>query len=120
MNTPLLLIAECLLSLAFSLLTLRLLNPSLLALLERLCPDRAAAGFWQRYTQLMLSIAPLLCVLFLDVFVNTPDPLARLRWGLIAGLGGLLYGLWLIGSRLGHFIEAAERHALLRCDGSAA
>lgn len=107
MTTPLTLLGECLVSALFSLAVLRVLNRPLLGLLERLCPDTPSAVFWRSYTQLTLVLAPQLCVLLFDVFVASDDPLARLRYGLIACLGGLLLGLWIIGRRLGRFIDTA-------------
>ena len=108
MNDTLPLLLECLLSIGLSLFILLVLNRPLAGLLERLCPDAAAAAFWRSYTQVMLTLAPLLCVLLLDLFVYSSDFSAKLRYGLIASLGGLLFGLWLIGQRLARFIEAAE------------
>lgn len=107
MTTPLLLLGECLVSALFSLAVLRVLNQPLLGLLERLCPDKQSAVFWRSYTQLMLVLAPQLWVLLFDVFVVSDDPLDRLRYGLIACLGGLLVGLWIVGNRLGRFIDSA-------------
>ncbi len=109
MLTPLTLLGECLFSALFSLAVIRLLDQPLLALLERQCPDMQSAGFWRSYTQLMLALAPLLCVLLFDAMVSTDDPLARLRYGLIASLGGLLFGLWIVGKRLGRFAEIAAQ-----------
>ncbi len=108
MNHILPLLLECLLSIGLSLLILRILNRPLVGLLERLCPDAAAAAFWCSYTQLMLTLAPLLGVLLLDLLIVSGDLGAKLRYGLIASLGGLLFGLWVIGQRLSRFIEAAD------------
>jgi hypothetical protein len=47
--------------------------------------------------------------LLLDRFVHGCDLVAKVRYGSIASLGGLLVGLWMVGRRLGHFIEAAEK-----------
>ncbi len=108
MNDTLPLLLEGLLSIGLSLLILRVLNRPLAGLLERLCPEVAAATFWRSYAQVMLTLAPLLCVLLLDLFVVGGELGAKLRYGLIASLGGLLFGLWLIGQRLARFIEAAD------------
>ena len=113
MNDTLPLLFEGLLSIGLSLLILLVLNRPLAGLLERLCPDAAAAAFWRSYTQVMLTLAPLLCVLLLDLFVFSGELGAKLRHGLIASLGGLLFGLWRIGRLLARFIETtvAERSA---------
>lgn len=98
------LLIECLLSL----LILRILSRPLGGLLERLCPDSESAAFWRTYSQIMLVLAPLLCVLVLDPFAAAGDPTGKLRLGLIASLGGLLFGLWIVGKRLARFIEVAQ------------
>lgn len=108
MIDPLPLLLECLLSVLLSLAILRFLSQPLAGLLNRLCPDEASAHFWRCYTQLMLALAPLLCVLLLDLFIGSADLMARLRYGLIATLGGLLIGLWLVGKRLGRVIDIAD------------
>lgn len=108
MNTTLPLLLECALSIVLSLTILRVLNQPLAGLLERLCPDKESATFWRSYTQLMLALAPLLCVLPLNLFIAGSDLAIKLRYGLIASLGGLLFGLWIVGKRLGRFIDVAE------------
>ncbi|MBL8399195.1 MAG: hypothetical protein JNL84_13815 [Candidatus Accumulibacter sp.] len=108
MTDPLPLLFACLLSTLSSLTILRVLSRPLAGLLERLCPDKESAAFWRSYAQLMLALAPLLCVLLLDLFVHGGDLVTRLRYGLIASLGGLLVGLWIVGRRLGQFIATAE------------
>lgn len=108
MNDILLLSLECLLSALFSLAVLRVLRRPLGGLLERLCPDEQAASFWLSYTQLMLTLAPLLGILVIDLLVATGDPYAKLRLGMIASLGGLLGGLWAVGRRLGRYVDAAH------------
>jgi uncharacterized membrane protein YedE/YeeE len=109
MFDPLPLLLECLLSTLLSLFVLRLLSHPLGGLLERLCPDSESAAFWRSYTQIMLALAPLLCVLIFDLLMPASDPAAKLRFGLIATLGGLLFGLWIVGKRLGRFVEAAHQ-----------
>lgn len=103
------LLLECLASALLSLAVLRTLSRPLTGLLERLCPDEQAAAFWHGYTQVMLTLAPLLCVLILDLLTPSGHFSSQLRGGLIAGLGGLLFGLWIVGRRLGRFIETAQR-----------
>lgn len=108
MSNPLSLLFSCLFCTLLSLLVLRLLNQPLRGLLERLCPGPQAAAFWLSYTQLMLILAPLLCVLMLDLLVKSDDLFIRLRYTLITSLGGLLLGLWIVGKRLGRFIDRVE------------
>lgn len=108
MNTYLLLL-ELLISIGVSLLVLRVLTNPLVKTLGRICPDEESAGFWLKYTQVMLVIAPLILVLLVDIFSRYNTPQASLRMALLATLGGLLAGLRLIGSRLGQFIHVPER-----------
>lgn len=108
MPAPLPLLIECLLSALFSLLILRILCRPLGSLLERLCPDSESAAFWRTYSQIMLVLAPLLCVLVVDLLAATGDPASHLRIGLIASLGGLLFGLRIVGKRLARFVEVAQ------------
>ena len=108
MSNPLSLLFSCLFCALLSGLVLRFLNQPLRGLLERLCPNQSAAAFWQSYTQLMLMLAPLLCVLTLDLLVHGDDLFIRLRYTLITALGGLLLGLWIVGKRLSRFIDRVE------------
>lgn len=114
MTALLSLVLGCLTSILFSLAILRFLSHPLAGLLERLCPDQASASFWRSYTQVMLALAPLLCVLLFDLIVHDSDPIAKLRYGVISSLGGLLFGLWMVGKRLGRFVEAAANRGSAR------
>jgi len=109
MNTYLLLLLELLISVAASLLVLRILANPLIRTLGRICPDEESAGFWLSYTQVMLVIAPLILVLLMDLFSRYGTPQDSLRLALLATLSGLLAGLHLIGSRLGRFVTLPER-----------
>jgi hypothetical protein len=109
MNTYLLLLLELLLSVIASLSVLAILANPLIRTLARICPDEDSAGFWLRYAQVMLVIAPLILVLLMDLFSRYATPHDSLRMALLAALGGLLAGLYLIGSRLGEFIQAPAR-----------
>lgn len=104
MFAPLPLLIECLFSILLSLFILRLLSRPLGGLLERLCPDSESAAFWRSYSQIMLALAPLLCILVFDLLMPASDPATKLRFGLVASLGGLLLGLWIVGKRLGRFV----------------
>jgi hypothetical protein len=98
--------AEILMALATSLLVWRMLSRPLLDILKRLCPDASAAGFWLRYTQVMLLLFPLLLVLVVDFLSHNSQPLDTLRLAFLATLGGLLLGLYWVGRRLSQFIAA--------------
>lgn len=105
METYATLLIECLVSILLSRAVLQLLSRQLAGTLERLCPDTPATAFWLSYTKLMLILTPLFCVLLFDLRLPPGDLAARLRLGLIASLGGLLFGLWLLGRRLGRIVE---------------
>lgn len=109
MNDTFLLIAESLVSIAASLTVLYVLSGSLVNVLGRICPDEQAAAFWLSYTKVMLIIAPLLFVLTVDMFSQFSDPLDSLRITLMAALSGLLFGLHLIGKRLGKFETVPQK-----------
>lgn len=99
------LLAASILSVSLSLAVLRLLSRPLSQVLARICPDEAAAAFWLSYTQVMLTIAPLLATLAVDGFASTANPLAAIRLTLMAALVGLLIGLYAVGRRLGQFVR---------------
>lgn len=103
------LLLASLVSVSLSLGVLRLLSPPLMRVLSRICPDEAAAAFWLSYTQVMLTIAPLLATLAADGFVGTDHPLAAIRLTLMAALVGLLIGLYAVGRRLGQFVRLPGR-----------
>lgn len=108
MSSYLLWCTEILLALSTSLLVWRMISRPLLDVLRRLCPDESAAGFWLRYTQVMLLLFPLLLVLLVDLLARSGNPLDTLRLAFLAALGGLLLGLHQVGKRLSHFIAAAR------------
>lgn len=108
MSPYLLWCAEISLALITSLLVWRLIAQPLLNVLQRLCPDESAAGFWLRYTQVMLLLFPLLLVLVVDFLSRSSNPLDTLRLAFLAVLGGLLLGLYRVGRRLTQFIAAAH------------
>ena len=105
MNAYLLLTIEGLISLIVSSLVLTMLSQPLSRVLVRLCPDAQAAQFWVSYTKIMLTIAPLLLVLVVDMATHFADPMDNIRLALIAVLGGLLLGLHIVGKRLGQFVQ---------------
>ncbi|MDR2186553.1 MAG: hypothetical protein LBE62_00705 [Azonexus sp.] len=95
---------EIAISIAVSLVALRLLSSPLIGVLRRVCPDEEAALFWQTYTKVMLLLAPLLMVLMFGLFASSGDPLRHLQLMALAALGGLLLGLVIIGRLLGRFV----------------
>jgi predicted tellurium resistance membrane protein TerC len=105
------LLVTVLTSIALSLLVLRILSGPLARLLARLCPGEAAAAFWLGYTQVMLTIAPLLIALVVDGWAGADRPLAALRLTLMAVLVGLLLGLHLVGRRLAAFVPSSATGA---------
>lgn len=107
MNAVLQLLATAVLSVALSLLLLRILSGPLTRVLERVCQDDAAVAFWRSYTGLMLTLAPLLLALAVQMLWRASDPLDLFRAVLLASLGGLLAGLHILGQRLAQFIGAA-------------
>ena len=109
MNAYLLLLVETSISLIVSGLVLVMLSKPLARVLYRLCPDEQAAQFWVSYTKIMLTIAPLLLVLLVDMATHFSDPMDNIRLALIAVLGGLLLGLHVVGKRLGQFVQAPSK-----------
>lgn len=105
MNPLVQLLVASLISVFSSLAALRLLSQPLARVLARICPDHDAAAFWLSYTQVMLTIAPLLATLAVDGFATAEHPLAAIRLTLMAALVGLLVGLFAVGRRLGQFVR---------------
>lgn len=105
MNPLAQLLMASLISVTLSLVVLRLLSRPLACVLARICPDEPAAAFWLSYTQVMLTIAPLLVTLTVDWVAGTEQPLAAARLTLMAALVGLLVGLHAVGRRLGQFVR---------------
>lgn len=105
MNAIIALLAAALVSVSLSLVVLRILSDPLAKVLDRVCQDACAAAFWLSYTRLMLTIAPLLVALAAQMFSRFDDPLDAFRLILMASLGGLLFGLHMVGTRLVQFIR---------------
>lgn len=108
MNAYIQLFTVSLISVAVSFTVLYVLSGPLMNVLGRICPDEQAAAFWLSYAKVMLTIAPLLLVLLVDMFARSGNPLDSLRLALMAALGGLLIGLHSIGKRLGQFAKAPQ------------
>lgn len=105
MNALIQLLVASLISLSLSLIVLHLLSRPLALVLGRVCPDEAAAAFWLSYTQVMLTIAPLLATLVVHGLAENDQPLAAIRLTLIGAMVGLLVGLFAVGRRLGQFVR---------------
>jgi hypothetical protein len=109
MDNYLLLLVESLTSITVSLTVLYVLSHPLMNVLSRICPDEHAAAFWLSYTKVMLLLAPLLLVLSVDMFAHFSDPMDTWRFSLIAALGGILIGLYMVGERLGRFVTSPQK-----------
>jgi hypothetical protein len=101
MNSLVQLLVAALTSVLLSLIVLHLLSRPLARVLIRICPDEASATFWLGYTQVMLTIAPLLATLTIEAFASAENPLAAIRLTLMAAL----VGLYAVGRRLGQFVR---------------
>ena len=108
MNAYLLLLLEMLISVAASMVVLRIMTSPLLRTLELICPEKQSANFWISYTRVMLVIAPLILVLLMDAFSRYSDPLDGLRMTVLATLVGLLVGMHILGRWLGRFVRLPE------------
>lgn len=108
MNALIPLLAAALVSVTLSLVVLSILSGPLAKVLDRTCQDACAAAFWLSYTRLMLTIAPLLVALAAQMFARFDDPLDAFRLVLMATLGGLLFGLHMVGTRLVQFIRMPQ------------
>lgn len=105
MNPLVHLLMASLISVILSALVLRVLSEPLLRVLSRLCPDEAAAAFWLTYTQVMLTMAPLLAVLLVATVAHGSDALSAVRLSVTAALVGLLAGLYTVGRRLAPYVR---------------
>ncbi len=88
-----------------SALLLALLHTPLTRTLQGLCPSAEAAGFWWAYVCAMLTGAPLALVLVANLWAASASPANQLRWAALASLCGLLWGLALLGRRIGAFVR---------------
>lgn len=108
MNPYVLIGLELLTSVTASLIVLVALFRPLLDVLRKICPDEQTANFWLAYTKVMLLLAPLLLVLGTDLLTRSGDPISSLRLSILAALGGVLFGLYLMGKQLGRFVAAPK------------
>ncbi|MCK5726952.1 MAG: hypothetical protein KAH22_09030 [Thiotrichaceae bacterium] len=107
METVYLFITEILIGLTLSGISLLILSKPLVNILDDLCPTRKQAEFWLAYTRIMLCISPLLLILIIEGFVKSDDLLVHVRVALLAGLGGLLLGMLIVGQRV--YIPVSQR-----------
>jgi hypothetical protein len=107
MNTLYLFITELVIGLALSGISLFVLSKPLINVLTDLCPTQKQAEFWLAYTRIMLFISPLLFILIMDGFINSDQILTHIRLSLLAGLGGLLLGMLIVGQRI--YFPTAEQ-----------
>ncbi len=105
MNPLVQLLMAALTSVSLSLIVLGLLSRPLARVLVRICPDEPAAAFWLRYTQLMLTLAPLLATVAVDWVAGSAPAASVVRLTLMAVLVGLLFGLHAVGRRVGLFVR---------------
>jgi len=105
MNTLALFITEIIISLCLSGITLWVLNKPLINILEDLCPTKKQSHFWVAYTRIMLSITPLLMVLFFTKVykygrLSGVDSIYVIKASMIAALTGLLIGMLIVGRKV--------------------
>jgi len=98
------LIVQSTISVFCSCLLLIVLRKPLTHTLARLCPDTDAAAFWWAYASTMLVAGPLALVLLVNLFAPGVTTVDQLRAALLACLGGLLWGMHLLGRRIGAFV----------------
>jgi hypothetical protein len=99
------LLVAALTSVSLSLVVLALLSAPLVRVLARICPDDSASAFWLRYTQLMLTLVPLLATVVVEWLAGSGPPASVVRLTLMAVLVGLLFGLHAVGRRVGLFVR---------------
>lgn len=98
------LVLQATISVLCSLLLIALLRRPLTRTLNRLCPDADAAAFWWAYASAMLVGAPLALVLLVNLFAPGATAVDQLRAALLTSLCGLLWGMHLLGRRIGAFV----------------
>ena len=95
---------QTIISVLCSLLLIALLRLPLTRTLGRLCPDADAAAFWWAYACAMLVGAPLALVLLVNLLAPGATAVDQLRGALLTSLCGLLWGMQLLGRRIGAFV----------------
>ena len=95
---------QALISVLGSLLLLALLRAPLTRTLQGLCPTAEAAAFWWAYVCAMLTAPPLVLVLLVNLWASSATLAEQVRWAALASLCGMLWGLRLLGQRIGAFV----------------
>lgn len=88
------------LSFLASMLVLWVMAKPLKGFIQLLCPVEASAEFWTQYTRVMLTLAPMLLVLLVNLWVPEQDVVIVLRYTFLVVVAGLLLGMYLVGRRL--------------------
>ena len=100
MNPILMFTAEIIMSLCLSTALIFIVTHPLRNAVRDLCPTEKQAAFWVSYTQIMLTLTPLLLVLTVDVMSTTNDALENIQITLISALVGLLIGMIIVGKKI--------------------
>lgn len=100
MTPAIVLLGEIAISLLVSLLSSRMIRQPLYHVLQDICPTERQAAFWVTYTRAILFLAPLLCVLLVDLSSDGHDALFSLRATLLAAITGTLIALLFLGRQV--------------------
>lgn len=92
-------IYEIILSLLLSSIVLLILATPLKKMLQNICHSDEQALFWVAYTRTMLFISPLLMVVLVGLLADA-NGLVHIKVTLISALGGLVFGLMVIGRKM--------------------
>ena len=90
---------EIILSLLLSTIVLLILSTPLKKMLQNVCHSDEQALFWVAYTRTMLFISPLLMVVLVGLLADASG-LVHIKVTLISALGGLVFGLMIIGRKM--------------------
>ena len=99
MTSLTLFVYEIILSLVLSTIVLLIISTPLQKMLQNVCRSDEQALFWVAYTRTMLFISPLLMVILVGLLADAQG-LIHIKVTLISALGGLVFGLMLIGRKL--------------------
>lgn len=99
MTSLTLFIYEIILSLVLSTIVLLIISTPLQKMLQNVCHSDEQALFWVAYARTMLFISPLLMVILVGLLADAQG-LIHIKVTLISALGGLVFGLMLIGRKL--------------------
>ena len=90
---------EVFLSLILSTIVLLIIATPLKKMLQNVCQSNEQALFWVAYTRTMLFISPLLMVILVGLLADAHG-LMHIKVTLISALGGLVFGLMVIGRKM--------------------